>query len=387
MAKTLIGAIETLMSLQRWNVMPRVENWSEGENIAFTTHVVYSLGRQLNWNDEKLEHGILRSLFKSFNKHYLADIPVKSRAVLKQISDSENPDAYPKLINETAKISAKLFPRSLVKYFEQYMTLYGDYEITGGESEKKEIEELISFSQNKVALDECETNLKVYPNRGYEEIKADIERKIGLLVRHEEFNKEYNEILGYLGAIKNLKYLRRWNRINRTVESSVLSHTFVVTLLSILFSNMAKDTDFAPVDPRFVFHSMLRAMFHDFPESLTGDIITPVKEILNSSSPGIWDKVELILLNSFKNEYVPRGIKEDIKTLELFQDLSDSENYSVSSMVKDCDRLALILECHLEFENGNKNKEMLGAYKDYIGLLKNSEWAYIREFSLRMSIE
>ncbi|MDH4163978.1 MAG: HD domain-containing protein [Nitrospirota bacterium] len=386
MATSVIAAIETLMSLQRWNVMPRIENWTEAENIAYTTHVTYALARELEWNDDKIQHAMMRALLKSLNKHFLADIPVKSRRVLRLISDGEGKQSYEKLINEYAKKTARLFPRELFRTIECYMTIHGNYSDGLEGRDREEVEELVHFAQHKVALDECEINEKVYPSRGYEIIHKDIEERLNKLDPDKRYNKVYEEIRLYLGTVKNLKYLRRWNRINRTVETSVLSHTFVVTILSLMFALLSAHSD-KKIKDGTVLDAILRAMFQGFPETLTGDIITPAKDILNRSCDGIWDKVEATLIDVFLSEQVPKGLRGDMSKKHLLDELSDSENYTVASLVKDCDRLALVLECHIEARNGNINVEMTSAFKDYLAVLQGSEWRGIREFAQMIAIE
>jgi 5'-deoxynucleotidase YfbR-like HD superfamily hydrolase len=36
-----------------------------------------------------------------------------------------------------------------------------------------------------------------------------------------------------------MKYLRRWNRLNRAVETSVMSHTFTVASLAVIAARLA----------------------------------------------------------------------------------------------------------------------------------------------------
>jgi 5'-deoxynucleotidase YfbR-like HD superfamily hydrolase len=140
-------------------------------------------------------------------------------------------------------------------------------------------------------------------------------------------------------------------------------------------------------EEHIVLDAMLCALFHDFPETLTGDIITPAKDILNRSCEGLWDKVEERLVSAFLTELVPESLCKDITERKLLHKLSDSEIFSTSSLVKDCDRLALVIECHLEFQNGNINGEMTNAFKEYLNVLQGSEWKKIREFAQRMAIE
>ncbi len=51
MSQTLLGILKTLFCLNRWNVdPPRVETWTEAENVALCCHVVYAAGgKALGW--------------------------------------------------------------------------------------------------------------------------------------------------------------------------------------------------------------------------------------------------------------------------------------------------------------------------------------------------
>ena len=87
MSDSLIDALGVLISIQRWNLMPRAEIWTEAENIGYYTHLAYAISRRQNFSDEMSHHVLLRCLLKSFNKHYLSDIPVDSREVVKRTDE------------------------------------------------------------------------------------------------------------------------------------------------------------------------------------------------------------------------------------------------------------------------------------------------------------
>ena len=69
----------------------------------------------------------------------------------------------------------------------------------------------------------------------------------------------------------------------------------------------------------------------------------------------------------------------DIETHGLLKELDASKPFSVDSIVKDCDRLALVLECAYERDSGRMNAEMIAAYQNYVLELQKSEWRSIRE--------
>lgn len=84
MARTLTGALKTLFCLQRWNIEPRVEIWTEAENIALSTHVVYACARAMGFSQQDTLHAVKRALLKSTNKYYLSDIPAPIRVMIRE---------------------------------------------------------------------------------------------------------------------------------------------------------------------------------------------------------------------------------------------------------------------------------------------------------------
>lgn len=383
MENTLIGALLTLSSLQRWNFLPRAETWTEAENVAYMTHVGYAVGRTTAMEPRLLEHFLLRSILKSFNKHILSDIPLHIKDALKR--QGEDDQLWHQIVDRAASDVSELFPRNISKKVKGYLTHAGDY--CDNPDEKTEIEDLVTYAQAKVAQQECETNKKVYSDPQYDEISKHIEAKIKSLRKSVEYEEAFTGDPKYFASIKRLKYLRRWNRINRFIENSVLSHTFLVAFLALLFSLMVEDEgNINKTEGNFHYTAILRALFHDVPESKTGDLISPVKAMIEDIKRGAWSGVEEQLVNDIKMN-APNGVIADIDSLNLLVELKPTEPYSLVSLVKDCDRLAILIECLFENHSGKSPAEMVSAYKSYLKNLMNSEWHQIREFCVRISLE
>lgn len=66
----------------------------------------------------------------------------------------------------------------------------------------------------------------------------------------------------------------RWNQSRRTVPVSVLSHTYLITYITYL---IGLSEDFSDED---ITDMMLTALYHDIPEAITGDVITPTKKAI-----------------------------------------------------------------------------------------------------------
>ena len=383
MAETLINAIGDLTRIQRWNASPRIEIWTEAENIACATHIAYGLGKLRHLSNAELEHLFFRSLLKSLNKHYLSDILVDTRIVMRELDENL---VWPKLVDHAAKQTAELFPSQIAKEVEGYMTYEGTYEIKGKNAPiPDEIEHIIKYAQYKVALRECQTNSKVY-DQYYEDVIARIRKKITDIPAHDDLDQSYKELKKYPQRIENLKHLRRWNLINRSVQTSVLGHTFIVAFLALLISKLCQQEPEAKLPHDGCFQAILRALFHDVPETFTGDIITPVKSIIAKESPHLIEDVEEKMLGAFMNE-LPLGVQQDIKRHNLLKELQDPEPFSVDSLVKACDRLGIILEYLFEKDTGRATLEMTKAYNKYISKLQNSEWRPVREFCTHVLLE
>lgn len=168
-----------------------------------------------------------------------------------------------------------MFRTDIAPDIEQYVTLEGNYPVRGATKEK--IENLVRWAQYKVALSELIPSERVFSRgfSGYKQTANAIRRRMNAVDGAKEFEQALEGDGGrdYLSLIRNLKHVRRWNRMNRFIESSVLAHTFLVALLALMFSLNREDqfVDETGVDPHY--HSILLALFHDATEIRTGDIL------------------------------------------------------------------------------------------------------------------
>lgn len=384
MGDTLVGALKTLFCLNRWNIQPCVETWTEAENISMCTHAVYAAGKLTNLDDHSLKHAVKRTLLKSLNKHWLSDISAPIRELMQEHSE----EGWKGIRQDAARETARLFPSEVAPTLLGYLTMSGDYNVNGN-GNKDIIENLVEYIQYRVALIECEANKFIFKEsykKKEEKLKFSVEsiKKRSVLLKDVEF--EQGDLDKYLFLIRNLKHVRRWNRINRFIESSVLAHTFIVAFLALLFSEARSSQLIIDNEEDPQYNCILLALFHDVPEMLTGDIITPVKQLIARYDKTLIDKIENIKTSEMLED-LPKAISNDIKQKKLFVEPSKDQPFSVSSMVKDCDILAGMLECAFEISVGNENPEIVEAYTYYLNALQNSEWDVIREFSLRVRYE
>ncbi len=111
--------------------------------------------------------------------------------------------------------------------------------------------------------------------RGYEndEIQNEIMRKVqqyGDIEGMKQLlaHRDYEHFIDRCGE---LRYQVRWAGVHRIPKTSVLSHSLFVAQLAYLFSLAVSAC------PNRIYNNFFTGLFHDLPEVLTRDIISPIK--------------------------------------------------------------------------------------------------------------
>lgn len=407
MKYTLLGAFSRMFMLQRWNFLPRVENWVEAENITYTTHLGYVLAREAeSFDDALIPHYLARSLLKSFTKNFLSDVSYRVRDALAEVTGDH--DGWNRLVAKQCRPAANLFPRKI----QDRVLGYLERTEPCSPEQWERIETVIHYAQLRAAQDECLKNGKIYEEyygpylehfasaierqRGEDPLFAELDDCFLAMTRPATAERWDSRFPHYFAVIRCLKDLRRWNQVNRSVETSVLGHTFVVTALAWIFSWMHEQTISRESarhrlsQEAFASRAVLMALFHDVPEGMTGDVITPVKEtIARQWDWSTWQQVEKklgeeTLVRLLKGS--PK-VRAELADKALLGEDEDPSVYSVGSMVRACDRLGLIIECVIEHEAGGLPRDMAEAYRKNLGELQNSEWHHIRELGATIAAE
>ncbi|MDD4496325.1 MAG: HD domain-containing protein, partial [Eubacteriales bacterium] len=106
---------------------------------------------------------------------------------------------------------------------------------------------------------------------GLEETKRSIENEL------EEHNlacvhklKETGETENFLDLIGQLRFQQRWAQTPRIPETSVLGHMLIVAIMSYIITLQLDACD------KRLYNNYFAGLFHDLPEVLTRDIISPI---------------------------------------------------------------------------------------------------------------
>lgn len=224
---------------------------------------------------------------------------------------------------------------------------------------------------------------------GYEiaSIKQDLDRKQG----------EYSDLKGMAGLKENARYrdfldlcgqLRfqtRWSNLHRIPKTSVIGHSLFVALLSYLFSVQLGACSRRRVNNYFT------GLFHDLPEVLTRDIISPVKssvegldelikeyekEQMNKEVYGLiprtWHKeIRMFTEDEFSGVIHVNGRRKRVSSADINEKYNEDRfNPRDGELVKAADGLAAFIEAHVAIRNGSRShqfQEAKVAFKNKYG--------------------
>ncbi len=183
-----------------------------------------------------------------------------------------------------------------------------------------------------------------------------------------------------------LRFQKRWTTIPRIPETDVLGHTFFVAVVSYLYSRILGFCQARRVNNFF------GGLFHDLPELLTRDIITPVKQSSQDINQliHIYEQEELEahvfgpLLKGGEDDfarrlgyYLGQGCDNEFceriqangqpRMLGSFEEMQQDFNSDESSgldgyIVKACDKLSAFLEADESIRNGIASTYLCSAH-------------------------
>lgn len=193
---------------------------------------------------------------------------------------------------------------------------------------------------------------------GIEKTKNEVENKLenfrdlsSIIHIKEEKHRGYANLLNLIGQ---LRFQRRWTQLVRLPETSVMGHSLIVAILTYVISLERG------LSSEEAIHHFWLGLFHDIPEVLTRDIISPVKQGVSELETIIKEiekeEIETSLASLFPKEDVDQKIREDflwyIQTEFENKPAPRSEKKLSGSMIKHCDLYAAYVEASLSLSHG-----------------------------------
>ncbi len=221
---------------------------------------------------------------------------------------------------------------------------------------------------------------------GIDEVKKEVEEEIEdyyelIGVRKIALNKKLAKVIDLSGR---LRFQKRWAQTPRIPETSVLGHMLTVAIFSYFYSIKVNACE------KRLENNFFTALFHDLPEALTRDIISPVKysvdelsdliaeyeiskiedDILPNVPENIKDEFKYILglYDGKKDEFSNKIIVDNkIKIVESLAPYNENRYEAIDGLaLKQCDKLSAFVEASLSISHGIKSKELINGKKQIL---------------------
>ena len=323
------------LSISRWNNFPRAVEINHLDNVWFVLHVALFLAYlESKKSGQSIDQFYImkKVIFGSFRDLVLSDINSWTKEYIKRI----NADIFSELHKKSFNFLLNFDWPDYLK--QDIRTIVFDH--------SDRIENSIIYAAKKyVWYTEAESNAAVFPFM-YEvplaELALEIKAHRTKLASLDELmnNKQYQK---YLSHINRLSFSMRWNHVHRTFPISVMSHQVIVAFISYIIG-MVENENGASCD---IEKMMIKAIYHDVPEVITWDIITPTKQAVDGFTL-VLEEVETQMLDDYLFSYIPIHYKNYIGEYML-QPFSDT----LWKIVKYADVISAMLEARLESFHGN----------------------------------
>lgn len=368
--KELIERIFSAANILRWNDHIRPFDFFEIDKQAHKMIIAYIIakfdeeeGKKINWIN--LIEG---SIFEFFHRTMLTDL---------------KPEVYHEIMskkkNELNKWVLENLKKDLLPLGEGFLERFEKYLFDDGYSQ---YEKRILSASHEFAT-KWEFGI-IYPwNEMLYGIDTTKETVDACISKYQDFvgvkklvmNKKY---YGFLDLCGQLRFQQRWAQSFRQPKTTVLGHMFVVAIFSYLYSIEMG------VSEKRCYNNFFSSLFHDLPEILTKDIVSPIK----SSVEGLEDIIKEFEKKQVENRILPllpeswyfemtcfiqdeflNRIVENsfVKIVDEIDDKTNKDNLSAidGKLIEVCDKLSAYIEASLALRYGihseilDKSKEKL----------------------------
>ncbi len=379
--KELLELLFEAASIQRWNDHIRPEHFTELDKQAHKMVYAFVLakteesdhGAEINWC-RLIEGG----LFEFMHRIVLTDIkPPVYYKLMAEKGEQLNRWVLDRLKDRVTGLKEELFP-----LMEQYFQTPSHARL-----EKRILKAAHYLATNWEFKIIYRLNEGLY---GLDETSAAIANQIE---EHYDLAGVQKLALGkktsnFLDLVGQLRFQQRWAQSPRVPKTSVMGHMLIVAMMSYLCSIELGAC------PKRTYNNYFAALFHDLPEVLTRDIVSPVKrsvpgleEIINEIEHRQLEERIFPLLpvewhNELKyfteNEFASKIIEDGSISIVSSSDINSHYNEDRFSpldgeIIKVCDQLAAYIETFLSISHGIKsnhleegNRKLYSLYSDRV---------------------
>ncbi|MDR3049522.1 MAG: HD domain-containing protein [Elusimicrobiota bacterium] len=361
--KELILRIFSAANILRWNDHVRPFDFFELDKQAHKMIIAYIVakfeeedGKEVDWN-QLIEGGI----FEFFHRIMLTDLkPEVFHELMSKKKKEINAWVLDILDIEMSKLGGG-FKNRLSTYFSD--------------------ENYAAHEKRILAAAHCMSTKwefgVIYPWNamiyGIENTKKEIDESLATYddlsgIRKLVINKKY---YGFLDLCGQLRFQQRWAQAFRIPKTTVLGHMLIVAIFAYIFSMQMG------VSKTRIYNNFYCALFHDLPEILTKDIISPIKSSVNGLGdiiklyeekqvnerilpliPSDWHfQMKYFVQNEFEDKIVENGKVKFIDDACNYND--DKYNTLDGKLISICDKLSAYIEAAMALEYGIKSDTLI----------------------------
>lgn len=375
--KSLISLIHTAATIQRWNdhIRPQV-GFSELDKQAHKMVYAYVLAKcegEGNYDPLKLLEG---GIFEFLHRIVLTDIkPPVYHLLMKEKGDQINQWVMEELRGRLECLKGD-FLGKMHSYFEEPEYAAKEKKILkAAHYYATQWEFDVIYPQNKSTYD-------------IEQVKVEVEKGLARCNTFDGFSRFATnpDLNNFLSLIGKLRYQQRWSRAVRTPSTSVMGHMLIVAIMSYLTS-----LECDACNTRLV-NNFFGGLFHDLPEALTRDIVSPVKNSVKGLDhiikniedeqmckiifPMVTDEMRSDLEFYTQDEFSSK-VTIDGKLIKVTSD-EISEKYNKDGflpidgeLIRGCDHLSAYLEAYLSIKYGTNSEQMQEGYHNLFASYEN----------------
>lgn len=150
--------------------------------------------------------------------------------------------------------------------------------------------------------------------------------------------KQYN----FFAYLNRMKYIERWSLMRSTVKENIMEHSEQVAQFAHILALIHNKVFSGNVD---VGEIVIRAVYHEASEVITGDLPTPIK-YFNADINSAYKNLEEIA-NKKLVSMLPDVFQD------YFDDILITRDKKIDKFVKAADKLAAYIKCIEELKCGN----------------------------------
>jgi len=361
--KELFELLFEAASIQRWNDHIRPEHFTELDKQAHKMVYAYVLAkieeadRSITIDWPRLIEG---GLFEFLHRIVLTDIkpPVYYRLMAEK-GDQLNQWVLEKLEDKVTDLQVDL-PAKMKKYFIS--------------SEQDNLEKRILRAAHYLATN-WEFKIIYRLNEGLYGLEETSKAIADQIEEHYDLAGVQKLALGkktsnFLDLVGQLRFQQRWAQSPRVPKTSVMGHMLIVAMMSYLCSIEVNAC------PKRIYNNYFAGLFHDLPEVLTRDIVSPVKrsvagieEIIKDIEhrqleerifpllPAAWhEELKYFTDNEFASKIVEGEMIKTVSSDDINKDYNHDYFLPLDGeIIKACDRLAAYIETFLSISHGIKS--------------------------------